>query len=114
MSPASTSTPPGDAALTIAAHLEAHPHTGVSLFDELDNRSWPGETRAAMDTLGRSTLRIRRYAFEPHSSLTWRTRCWNDLCPSAPTAGLSIRCQKLEILADLARQAVVDLAPGCG
>ena len=88
---------PGDAALTIPAYLEASPHTVVSLlhldfdlyeptriaiehllprmprgavilFDELNNRTWPGETRAVMDTLGLSKLRIRRFAFEPHMS----------------------------------------------
>ena len=88
---------PGDASLTIPAYLEASPHTVVSLlhldfdlyeptriaiehllprmprgavilFDELNNRTWPGETRAVMDTLGLSKLRIRRFAFEPHMS----------------------------------------------
>lgn len=88
---------PGDAASTIPAYLEANPHTVVSLlhldfdlyeptkvaieqllprmprgavilFDELNNRTWPGETRAVMDTLGLSSLRIRRFAFEPHMS----------------------------------------------
>ena len=88
---------PGDAALTIPAYLEANPHTVVSLlhldfdlyeptkiaieqllprmprgavilFDELNNRTWPGETRAVMEAIGLSKLRIRRFAFEPHMS----------------------------------------------
>lgn len=87
----------GDACATIPAFLEQHPHTVVSLlhldfdlyeptkvaieqlvprmpkgaviiFDELNNDSWPGETRAVLDTLGLKTLRIQRFPFEPHIS----------------------------------------------
>ena len=44
------------------------PRGAVVLFDELNNRTWPGETLAVMETLGLSRLRIKRFAFEPHMS----------------------------------------------
>lgn len=87
----------GDACTEIPAYLEKHPHTVVSLlhldfdvyeptrvaieclvprmpkgaviiFDELNNDSWPGETRAVIDTLKLGSLRIQRFPFEPHVS----------------------------------------------
>jgi hypothetical protein len=88
---------PGDVAQTIPSFLAQNPHTVVSLlhldfdlyeptktaiehllprmprgavilFDELNNRTWPGETVAVMEMLGLSKLRIKRFAFEPHMS----------------------------------------------
>jgi len=85
----------GDAAKTIPAFVETHPHLVVSLlyldfdlyeptcaaidhfvprmpkgaiiaFDELDNPLWPGETRAALDKLGLNRLRIERLDFDPY------------------------------------------------
>jgi hypothetical protein len=85
----------GDAAKTIPAFVETHPHLVVSLlyldfdlyeptcaaiehflprmpkgaiiaFDELDNPLWPGETRAAIDKLGLNRLRIERLDFDPY------------------------------------------------
>jgi hypothetical protein len=44
------------------------PRGSVILFDELNNRTWPGETLAVMETLGLPKLRIKRFAFEPHMS----------------------------------------------
>lgn len=87
----------GDACTQIPAFLGENPHTVVSLlhldfdvyeptkvaiehlvprmpkgaviiFDELNNDSWPGETRAVMDTLKLGSLRIQRFPFEPHIS----------------------------------------------
>lgn len=87
----------GDACIEIPAFLEKNPHTVVSLlhldfdvyeptrvaieclvprmpkgaviiFDELNNDSWPGETRAVLDSMTLGSLRIQRFAFEPHIS----------------------------------------------
>lgn len=87
----------GDACVEIPNFLEQNPHTVVSLlhldfdvyeptriaieqlvprmpkgaviiFDELNNDSWPGETRAVLDSMKMGSLRIQRFAFEPHIS----------------------------------------------
>lgn len=44
------------------------PKGAVIVFDELNNRTWPGETLAVMESLGLSKWRIRRFAYEPHVS----------------------------------------------
>lgn len=85
----------GDAVVTIPEMIERKPHLVVSLlfldfdlyeptraalqhfvprmpkgaiiaFDELDNPSWPGETLAALDTLGLKRLRLERLDFDPY------------------------------------------------
>ncbi|MFN9281532.1 MAG: TylF/MycF/NovP-related O-methyltransferase [Betaproteobacteria bacterium] len=87
----------GDVKTTVPAYLEREPQTVVSLlhldldlyeptltclehfvprmpkgaiiiFDELNNRTWPGETRAVMEYIGLKSLRIQRFPFEPHVS----------------------------------------------
>lgn len=87
----------GDVAKTVPAYLEREPQTVVSLlhldldlyeptkvciehflprmpkgaviiFDELNNRTWPGETMAVMETIGLARLRIQRLTYEPHVS----------------------------------------------
>lgn len=87
----------GDVAQTVPAYLAREPQTVVSLlhldldlyeptkvciehfvprmpkgaviiFDELNNRTWPGETLAVMETLGLPRLRIQRFPYEPHVS----------------------------------------------
>jgi hypothetical protein len=87
----------GDASKEIPLFLEQHPYTVVSLlhldfdvyeptkvaiehfvprmpkgavivFDELNNTSWPGETRAVLDSLKLGALRVQRFPFEPHIS----------------------------------------------
>jgi len=87
----------GDVAQTVPAYLEREPQTVVSLlhldldlyeptmvclenflprmpkgavivFDELNNRTWPGETRAVLEKIGLSSLRIQRFTYEPHVS----------------------------------------------
>lgn len=87
----------GDIAHTLPRYLAEQPHTVVSLlhldldlyaptkvaiehlvprmprgavlvFDELNNRTWPGETVAVMEALGLNRLRIRRFPYEPHVS----------------------------------------------
>lgn len=44
------------------------PKGGVIVFDELNNRTWPGETLAVMEKLGLNKLRIQRFTYEPHVS----------------------------------------------
>jgi hypothetical protein len=44
------------------------PRGGVIVFDELNNRTWPGETRAVLECLGLNRLRIQRFPYEPHVS----------------------------------------------
>lgn len=85
----------GDIADTVPAFLDANPHLVVSLlfldadlyeptkvalehfrprmpkgailaFDELDNPLWPGETLAALETIGITDLRIERFEFDPY------------------------------------------------
>lgn len=85
----------GDAAQTIPAFIEEHPHIIVSLlfldfdlyeptkvalehfvprmpkgaviaFDELDNPLWPGETQAMLDKVGANKLRLERIEFDPY------------------------------------------------
>jgi hypothetical protein len=85
----------GDAATTIPPFVEAHPHLVVSLlyldfdlyeptkaalehflprmpagsvlaFDELDNPIWPGETLAALDTVGLRSLKLQRLPWDPY------------------------------------------------
>ncbi|MDF3857212.1 MULTISPECIES: TylF/MycF/NovP-related O-methyltransferase [Achromobacter] len=87
----------GDVAHSVPAYLEREPQTVVSLlhldldlyeptrvclrhflprmpkgsvivFDELNNRTWPGETLAVMEELGLNRLRIQRFTYEPHVS----------------------------------------------
>ncbi|HEY1455007.1 MAG TPA: TylF/MycF/NovP-related O-methyltransferase [Candidatus Dormibacteraeota bacterium] len=85
----------GDATQTIPKFVADHPHLVVSLlyldfdlyeptraaleafvprmprgaivaFDELDNPVWPGETLAALDTLGLGKLQLERMDFDPY------------------------------------------------
>ena len=87
----------GDVAQTVPAYLQREPQTVVSLlhlffefyepryvfivlflprmpkgavivFDELNNRTWPGETLAVMEALNLPRLRIQRFTYEPHVS----------------------------------------------
>lgn len=87
----------GDVAETVPAYLEREPQTVVSLlhldldlyeptrvciehflprmpkgavivFDELNNRTWPGETLAVMEKIGLGRLQIQRFPYEPHIS----------------------------------------------
>ena len=87
----------GDVAQTVPAYLAREPQTVVSLlhldldlyeptkvciehfvprmpkgaiivFDELNNRTWPGETLAVMEALGLPKLRIQRFTYEPFVS----------------------------------------------
>lgn len=42
------------------------PKGAVLAFDELDNPLWPGETLAAVETLGLGSLRLRRLDWDPY------------------------------------------------
>jgi hypothetical protein len=84
----------GDASQTIPAYVEQHKHLVVAMlyldfdlyeptkvaietllprmprgailaFDELNQAPWPGETLAALDTVGLRNLRIERFPFTP-------------------------------------------------
>jgi hypothetical protein len=87
----------GDAIETIPAYLEKNGHLVLSLlyldfdlyeptrqaithlvprmprgaiiaFDQLNQRHWPGETRAVIDTLGLASLKLERFPFQPQIS----------------------------------------------
>lgn len=87
----------GDIKETIPQYIEDNPHTVVSLlyldvdvfeptkvaieyfvprmpkgaiiaFDELNSERWPGETLAALETIGLRNLRIERFSFDPFLS----------------------------------------------
>jgi hypothetical protein len=87
----------GDASETIEKYINDNPHTIVALlyldfdiykptkkaielilprmpkgaviaFDELNNKDWPGETLAVLDTIGIRKLRIERFPFQPQIS----------------------------------------------
>jgi hypothetical protein len=87
----------GDVVQTIPPFLESHPHLVVSLlfldmdlyeptkvaleqfvprmpkgallvFDELDNPMWPGETVAALESVGLGRLALRRFEWDPYIS----------------------------------------------
>jgi hypothetical protein len=44
------------------------PLGSVIAFDELNQKQWPGETQALMDTLGAGSLEIKRFDFQPQIS----------------------------------------------
>jgi hypothetical protein len=87
----------GDAATTVPQFVADHPHIVVSLlfldldlyeptkaviehllprmprgaviaFDELDNPMWPGETLAALESIGLGRLQLRRLEWDPYIS----------------------------------------------
>ena len=54
--------------VAIENFLPRMPKGAVIVFDELNNRTWPGETLAVLQTIGLRGLRIERFPFEPHIS----------------------------------------------
>ncbi len=54
--------------LALELFLPRVPKGGVIVFDELNEEAFPGETIAVMEALQLSTLRIRRFDFEPRMS----------------------------------------------
>lgn len=52
----------------LEAFVPRIPRGGIIAFDELDNPMWPGETLAAMESLGLPKLRLRRLEWDPYIS----------------------------------------------
>jgi hypothetical protein len=53
---------------TLEAFLPRIPRGGIIAFDELDNPMWPGETLAAIESVGLRNLRLRRLEWDPYIS----------------------------------------------
>jgi hypothetical protein len=54
--------------VAIETLLPRMPRGAVMAFDELNQKSWPGETRAVLETVGIRNLRIERFQFTPQIS----------------------------------------------
>jgi len=52
----------------LEAFLPRIPRGGIVAFDELDNPLWPGETLAALESVGLGKLRLRRFEWDPYIS----------------------------------------------
>lgn len=52
----------------IESFLPRMPKGAVLAFDELNQKHWPGETRAVLDTVGLRNLRVKRFPFTPQIS----------------------------------------------
>jgi len=52
----------------LEAFLPRIPRGGIVAFDELDNPLWPGETLAALESVGISKLTLRRFEWDPYIS----------------------------------------------
>lgn len=50
------------------AFLPRMPKGAILAFDELDNPLWPGETLAALESVGTEKLRLRRLEWDPYIS----------------------------------------------
>jgi Macrocin-O-methyltransferase (TylF) len=56
----------GPTKVALETLLPRMPKGAVLAFDELDNPIWPGETVAALDAVGLSSLRLRRLDWDPY------------------------------------------------
>jgi Macrocin-O-methyltransferase (TylF) len=54
--------------VAIEAFLPRMPKGAVIAFDELNQKHWPGETRAVLDAIGIRNLRVKRFPFNPQIS----------------------------------------------
>lgn len=54
--------------IAIESFLPRMPKGAIIAFDELNQKQWPGETMALMDTIGINKLNIRRFTFTPQLS----------------------------------------------
>lgn len=52
--------------VAIESFLPRMPVGAVVAFDELDNPSWPGETRALLESVGIRSLELRRIEWDPY------------------------------------------------
>ncbi len=48
--------------------LPRMPRGAIVAFDQLNQRAWPGETSALLDTMGVRALRLERFTFQPQIS----------------------------------------------
>lgn len=46
------------------------PKGSIIVFDEINNKDWVGESKAVLDTIGFSNLRIKRFNFNTYMSYT--------------------------------------------
>ncbi|MBC7544238.1 MAG: class I SAM-dependent methyltransferase [Candidatus Sericytochromatia bacterium] len=54
--------------IALERFLPRIPKGGIIVFDELNEEAFPGETTAVMESLPLSSLRVRRFPFEPRIS----------------------------------------------
>ncbi len=54
--------------VAIETFLPRMPRGAIIAFDELDNLIWPGETLAAIDTIGLGKLKLQRLEWDPYIS----------------------------------------------
>jgi hypothetical protein len=52
----------------LEAFVPRMPRGALLVFDELDNPQWPGETLAALNTIGLNKLRLERLEWDPYIS----------------------------------------------
>lgn len=52
--------------VALEAFVPRMPRGAILAFDELDNPTWPGETRALLETVGIRDLGLRRLEFDPY------------------------------------------------
>ncbi len=52
--------------VALETFLPRMPRGAILAFDELDNPIWPGETIAALETVGLRSLRLRRFDWDPY------------------------------------------------
>jgi hypothetical protein len=52
--------------VALEAFLPRMPKGAILAFDELDNPIWPGETVAALESVGLNNLRLRRFPWDPY------------------------------------------------
>jgi hypothetical protein len=48
--------------------LPRMPKGSIIVFDELNNKDWPGETLAVLETIGINNIKIERFPFQPQIS----------------------------------------------
>ena len=54
--------------IAIESFYPRMPKGSVIAFDELNQKQWPGETKALLDTIGINVLKIERFSFMPQIS----------------------------------------------
>jgi hypothetical protein len=54
--------------VAIETFLPRMPKGAVIAFDELNQKNWPGETQAVLDTIGIRNLEIKRFPYQPQLS----------------------------------------------